>query len=210
MNTVKTFKVRLGPTDDRTIRAALVEKRLHNHRNRNGTLLIHELGLAHARGRIDLAVINGVVHGYEIKSELDTLRRLESQLDVYCRSLQKLTFVVTEKHISNVIECVPSWCGVQLVKRGHRGAIHFTVLQKAIRNPNLDLFVMAHLLWRQEVHDILAKWGTNKAILRSPRTILYRELVANVSEAQLTGLIKKAMMQRSTWRDQLQPTLYDG
>ncbi|MCY3879260.1 MAG: sce7726 family protein [Rhodobacteraceae bacterium] len=201
MNDPKAIRKTADVTDDRAIRAALVRKRLRHHRERNDTLLIHELGLVHARSRIDLAVINGVVHGYEIKSEQDSLSRLPSQLEVYRQTLQKLTFVVAEKHLSSVLMRVPRWCGVLLARRGPRGALHIETVQKASRNPDLNLFLMAHLLWRDEAQEILAGWGADKAKLRSPRAVLYREVVCGVSESRLTALIKAAMMQRSAWRD---------
>ena len=42
----------------------------------------------------DIAVINCSIHGYEIKSDLDTLMRLPQQLEFYAMTLQKLTLVV--------------------------------------------------------------------------------------------------------------------
>jgi len=40
------------------------------------TLIVEELGLCQGIARVDLAVVNGSVHRYEIKSESDTLTRL--------------------------------------------------------------------------------------------------------------------------------------
>lgn len=206
MNTSTSLKANHAALNDPEIRKALIQKRLRHHRDHKDTLLIHELGLAHARSRIDLAVINGVLHGYEIKSEQDSLSRLKSQLEVYCQSLQKLTLVVAEKHLTNVLNSVPSWCGVLLTRRGPRGVLHFDIVQKASRNPNLDLFVMAHLLWRDEAQTILAERGVSKALLRSTRAELYRELVGGISESRLTSLIKTTMMQRRAWRDHSRPS----
>ena len=66
---------KLGTTDA-NIRSALHAKRLRRARSQPDTLVIDELGLAHAKSRIDVAVINGCIHGYEIKSAKDTLDRL--------------------------------------------------------------------------------------------------------------------------------------
>ena len=78
-------------TDDPVIREALVRKRLRPFRQDMDLLVLQELGLAHARVRVDVAVLNGVLHGYEIKSDRDNLNRLESQLEIYQQALQKLT-----------------------------------------------------------------------------------------------------------------------
>ena len=102
-------------TDDPVIREALVRTRLRPFRQNKEALVLHELGLAHGRVRVDVAVLNGVLHGYEIKSDSDSLNRLEIQIEVYRQALQKLTLVVAERHASNVFDFAPDWCGVLLV-----------------------------------------------------------------------------------------------
>jgi hypothetical protein len=57
---------------DREIRAALHRKKFGALHGRTDTVIVDELGLAHAKARIDIAVINGFVHGFEIKSATDT------------------------------------------------------------------------------------------------------------------------------------------
>lgn len=197
-------------TDDPAIREALVRKRLRSFRKDMDTLVLQELGLAHARVRLDVAVLNGVLHGYEIKSERDNLNRLEIQLEIYQQALQKLTFVVAERHASNVIDIAPNWCGVLVVRRGPRGGLHVEVRRKSSRNPEVNRFIMAHLLWRDEVQSILASRGTPKSILRAARAKLYEHLVEDVSESDLVALIKFAMKRRKAWRGHLQPLLCDG
>ena len=49
-------------------------------------MILDELGICRGRVRIDLTVVNGLLHGYEIKSERDTLARLETQADLYGRA----------------------------------------------------------------------------------------------------------------------------
>lgn len=196
--------------DDPEIRKALIQKRLRSFCRRDNALVVHELGLAHARVRVDIAVLNGVLHGYEIKSDCDNLNRLEIQLEIYRQSLQKLTFVVAERHAPKILDCTPDWCGVLAVWKGPRGAFRFDVLRQSSRNPEVSRFVMAHLLWRDEVESILAESGIAKAALRLPRAELYKLLVANISEAKLTALIKSAMLQRQAWRALSQQMLCGG
>ena len=196
-----------APLNDQAIRKGFLEKRLRDHVRSANTLVIHELGLAHARRRIDLAVINGVIHGFEIKSAVDSLARLGDQLETYSQSLQKLTMVVTDRHVAQVMESVPTWCGVTRAHRGPRGGLGFETLQRAKRNPRVDRIVLAHLLWRDEAQSILAQLGASKAELRAPRAVLYEALVEMLSETQLAAHIKAAMTQRQVWRDRLRPSL---
>ena len=186
---------------DPDIREALVEKRLEPRARRSGALVIHELGLAHAKRRVDVAVINGEIHGFEIKSAQDRLDRLPGQIEVYRRSLHRLTLVVAARHVKRVLEIIPSWCGVLKVLVGTRGEISFESVQKTKKNPSVDPFILAHLLWRNEVQEILSEYGAQPATLRAPRAELYRLLVTKTTEPKLTGMIKAAMTERTSWRD---------
>ena len=64
--------------DVRTVLAAEVARR---YKGDADTLIIHELGVCSGDARIDLAVVNGKLHGYEIKSDADTLKRLPAQAE---------------------------------------------------------------------------------------------------------------------------------
>lgn len=190
---------------DPDIRHALVRKRLRYMVKNDDGLIVHELGLAHARSRIDVAVVNGLIHGFEIKGTNDSLERLQHQLDIYIQSLQKLTMVVAERHVEQVMKTAPCWCGVIAVTRGKREAVNFERVQASKRNQLVDRYMMAHLLWRNEVQAILVSNGVCRADLRAPRAILYRRLIAEISERDLTAEIKLAMTKRQAWRDHLRP-----
>lgn len=186
---------------DTDIREALVEKYLGPHVRRSDSLVIHELGLAHARRRVDVAVINREIHGFEIKSAKDRLDRLPGQIEIYTRSLHRLTLVVAARHVKRVLETIPTWCGVIEVLVTPEGRVHFKEVRKAERNPSVDPFILAHLLWRNEVQEILSGYGARPAILRAPRLELYKLLVEKTTDSQLTGMIKAAMTERTSWRD---------
>lgn len=56
------------------------------------TVFIEELGICCGQGRIDLAVVNSLFHGYEIKSDRDSLRRLDNQVELYSKVLDRATY----------------------------------------------------------------------------------------------------------------------
>lgn len=182
------------------IRSALLNRHLRHHQTQDGTLIVDELGLAHARGRIDVAVINGRVHGYEIKSAEDTLDRLPRQLDVYRKSLQTLTLVVATRHLTTVEAAVPEWCGILEAVQGPRGGVNFRRCRRAQQNPEVDPFMLAHLLWLDEARAALAENGLTGRDLKGSRKDLYRLLLEVVSVPELIILIKQSMMRRENWR----------
>jgi hypothetical protein len=188
-------------TNDAEIRAALHRKKLKLYRDAADTLVVDELGLAHAKVRIDIAVINGCVHGYEIKSGLDTLNRLPYQLDLYRECLGKLTLVAAPRHIDRIHKMVPPWCGITVASQGLRGAIMFSVMRRSRANPDVDAGQLAHLLWKTEAAILLARFGVSPKELRQPRKYLYAQLAELMTVQQLTASIREFMMMRPAWRD---------
>ena len=186
---------------DSDIRAALHLKQFRRMKARPDTLVVDELGLAHARSRIDIAVINGHIHGYEIKSPKDTLDRLAAQVSVYRQTLQKLTIVAAPKHVESILDQAPDWCGIIVAEQGVRGGISFKSLRYAAINPEIDPVMVAHLLWRDEVLSLLSQIGYAPKDLRRPRRDLYELLSGSMSLREITASIRSFMLRRGTWRD---------
>jgi hypothetical protein len=195
----------MSHSTDAEIRAALHRKALRAFHRCNDTLVIDELGLAHAKVRIDVAVINGCVHGFEIKSAADTLTRLPQQLELYEECLEKLTIVSADKHIAGVRELAPRWCGITKATKGPRGGIVFTTVREPKRNPNIQAYHLAHLLWRSEAVAILTRANASPKVLRAPRKTLYKSLAAKFSVAEITEFIKQSMTLRQEWRPHQSP-----
>ena len=195
---------------DAEIRAALHRHRFRRYRDRDDVLVIDELGLAHAKCRIDVAVINGCLHGYEIKSERDTLSRFASQLETYRVSLERLTIVCATKHIDGVLDIAPSWCGVSEAVVGNRGGIRFVTHREARNNPDVELEMLAHLLWRDEAVSLLSEAGVENRHLRRPRKELYRLVAARLTQKDITRSIRSFMVSRENWRDRSAQPSYGG
>ena len=190
---------------DSEIREALHRKVLKAGHRCNETVIIDELGLVHGKNRIDVAVLNGYLHGYEIKSAKDTLTRLPSQLSQYRLSLQKLTIVVAPNHMDGVLSIAPEWSGVIVARMGPRGGINFTTLRRAAINPETDCFTLAHLLWHKEAVELLAGLGLPKKELNKSRKQLYEIIAREASPADLVAWIKEKFKTREIWRADLRP-----
>ena len=195
----------LMDSSDASIREALHRKVLSQYHKSPSTLVVDELGLAHGKNRIDIAVLNGCVHGYEIKSSKDNLLRFSAQLEEYTRSLQKLTVVSAPNHIDDVLDMVPAWCGVIQASMGPRGGVTFSTLRRASKNPNVEAVALAHLLWRKEAVEFLELLGVTGRSLTMPRKALYEEIANHVSLSELVEWIKDRFTKRDTWRVDLQP-----
>ena len=187
------------------IRAELYRTRLHRHLVSPTSIVIDELGLAHARSRIDVAVLNGSLHGYEIKSAADSLRRLPNQLAVYQQTLHKLTLVSATTHVPTLLATLPAWCGLIRVTHGPRGGVTLRKIRPPAVNPDASPFMLAHLLWRQEAHDLLVQRGFAPKRARERRHALYAMLCDILTPEELVVAIREAMVRRPDWRDRSLP-----
>ncbi len=191
---------------DRDVRQALHRKVLKEHHGDAHTLVLDELGLRHGTCRVDIAVVNGYLHGYEIKSDSDTLERLPAQIATYGLVLDRATLVVGERHLEKAKPLIPQWWGIKVVTAGPRGGISFETAQAFAQNPTIDPLALAELLWRPEVVEILQERGAPPALLRKPRGVLYKYLAETVDLQELRPLIRQRLKARARWRGHRPPS----
>lgn|ERR1051325_5222197 len=195
---------------DRDIRTSLHGELQRAHRHyANETLFIDELGLCQGNARIDLAVVNGSLSGYEIKSERDTLQRLPHQVEVYSRALDYVTIVASESHIDKTIGLIPEWWGV-IATLMQQGDISFRLVRQPQPNPAIDPYSVAQLLWRPEVVAILGELGVKKGVAGKSRRVLWRTLAETLPIDELRDCVRHTLKVRERWRSELPRTLHDG
>jgi hypothetical protein len=168
------------------------------------TLVIEELGLCQGVVRVDLAVINGSIHGYEIKSELDTLDRLPGQSQIYNRVLDYVTIVASPTHAEKAAELVPEWWGV-CIALPVKGGVILRSRRLPRRNALRDPFAFAQLLWRNEALEMLTVLGLADGMRSKPRDVLWRRLADHVGPGLLGKMVRQRLKDRATyWRAPLQ------
>jgi hypothetical protein len=196
--------------NDAEIRLSFHRKILRRQHKRNDTLVIDELGLNHGKCRADIAVVNGHLVGYEIKSDNDSLRRLGLQVESYNAVFDKAFIVVGDRHIDSIKDRIPEWWGVIVSSRGPRGAINFSMIRKAQMNRSVDLISVARLLWRDEAVEILQQRRLPSRVLRQPRAALYKHLVELLNTCELRKAVREYLQKRRNWRCLEPPSQRDG
>jgi hypothetical protein len=203
--------IKLNPTSehsvvmrDRDIRAVLHHHLAELHLNEPDTLFVDELGLCQGESRIDIAVINGSLNGYEIKSEKDTLNRLPIQRNIYGKTLDTVTIVTSGCHLSEVLKIIPEWWGVIEVS-ANSGRACLEVIRDCQQNPDVDPYSMIQLLWRDEVLDELAKRGLERGVKGKPRPLLWKTLVNNLRPDEISAIVRHRLKNRLKWRVDQQP-----
>ena len=196
--------------NDLEIRQNFHRKRLRRQHAQKDTLVIDELGLNHGKCRADIAVVNGQFVGYEIKSNNDSLRRLEKQVKSYNAIFDKISVVVGDRYINSIQSHIPEWWGVIVSVRVLRGAVNFDTTREAQMNKNIDPISIARLLWRNEAEEILRQKKLSPRILRKPRAILYEHLVDLLNICELRKFVIEYLKKRKNWRCLESPFRYDG
>jgi len=191
---------------DVDIRRALHQHFIAAHRD-DDSRIIDELGLCQGAARVDVAVINGSLHGFEIKSDYDSLVRLTGQQEVYSRALDSVTVATTERHFDGVLKCIPDWWGIILAKQNDSAASpSLCVVRSANHNPLLDSFAVAQLLWRDEALEILREHGAELGVLTKRRQAIWQRLVETLTADELRSAVRQQLKTREGWRvDQSPP-----
>jgi hypothetical protein len=168
------------------------------------TLILDELVLCQGTARVDLAVVNGTLHGYEIKSELDTLARLPNQREVYSRVLDRVTIVATSSHLRRVTELVPDWWAIWTASCVTT-TVHLHVVRDGKDNPAREPLAIAQLLWREEALRILDSRNLAAGVRSKPRKELWQRLATELTVSELAAAVRERLRQRRDWRVPAQP-----
>jgi hypothetical protein len=170
-----------------------------SHRCELDTLIVEELGLCQGIARVDLAVVNGSVHGYEIKSERDTLARLPGQIDVYDQTLDFVTIVSAPNHSQKIRTLVPRWWGIWAAI-GDGCDLRLEKVRDSSRNSGVDPYALAQLLWRDEALEALRERELAARVSSKPREELWRRLASELTVAELGEVVRNCLKRRGDWR----------
>lgn len=187
---------------DADIRAKLIEKIKKDNQN-NHYRIIEELCICDGLARADIALANGILHGYEIKSDCDTLERLSNQIECYNNTFDKVTIVVGKKFENNIIDEIPKHWGVEVayVNRFQNITI------KRVRAPKLNKDVLStnllDLLWNAEIKSFL-KENKVKGYSNKDKSSLKDLVITSIPFKVLRDYTRETLKARTGWREDLQ------
>lgn len=180
---------------DFDVRTALRARLNQQHAGDANTRIVEEMGIWSGTVRVDLAVINGELAGFEIKSDSDTLDRLPHQADIYNRVFDRVTLVVGAKLAPKAIELVPPWWGCAIA-RMKGDSVHLAVRRKGRKNPSPDVNLIAQMLWKDEAIAVLAAHGLDKGWRSKKSGEICEKLVSSLSFKVLTDHVRAALKAR--------------
>lgn len=181
---------------DFQIRQILHNTELLKFHNDNDSKVVEELDLLVAKARIDLAVINGSFHGYEIKSASDTLQRLPSQLLAYTYVFDYLTIITEEKYFQKIIDTTPDWIAVATCSKNNQ---EIEIKRQGYRNTSTNGFHLAQLLWRDELLEVIKE--QNLPCKKKYRNwVLCEAINANLDIETISQIVRKKIKARKNWK----------
>lgn len=173
--------------DDYVYRSAIAQKILLGRHSLNTATLLNEVRVGSRKA--DVVVLNGTSTAYEIKSERDSLVRLQSQVSAYSQVFAAVNVVASGSHLSDVLRYAPEDVGVMTLSERFRLRTEREALNLPDRtNPTMIL----EMLRMDEAMAVLARVGRETPDL--PNTRLRTELRRIFSRLD-AGAVHEAMVQ---------------
>ncbi|AFE05581.1 hypothetical protein COCOR_04030 [Corallococcus coralloides DSM 2259] len=162
--------------------------------------VLPELRLEYGLVRVDVAALSSArFHGYEVKADADTLRRLPVQPHCYSVVLDRCTLVAGARHLARGQTLVPNWWGVVLAHPGPDG-VTLEEVRPAADNPSPNAGATQHLLWREELLALLEEAGTARGLRSASKAQLLARLGESLPRDALRNRVRQVVCARGDWR----------
>jgi hypothetical protein len=185
--------------NDKHLRKALRQELRAKYGNDPHTAVVDEMSIEQGTARADLVLINGALHGFELKSDCDSLCRLTEQANAYNTVFDYVTLVVGERHLRRAVEIIPSWWGIR-VARYQKNRLIMRDLKLPLANPDLDPLSVASLLRRDEALQLLNEIGTIRRMHSKTRGEICQTLIEEIEFHLLRKSVREYLRLRANLR----------
>lgn len=177
-----------------------------------GVFAIDEFGIAEGRARADLAYLvqgeHGLLGGIEIKSNLDTIKRLANQSLHYTQFFDCCDIVVGQKFINHAISHIPVEWGILGVSfEAARGAISGQRI-RAARPNSINYYRWLELLWREEVLNHFRADSSHSNLTRVTKEELVEVWKSRHTQTETKPIVLSILENRKDWRRRDPGTLH--
>lgn len=111
-------------------------------------ITIFELNIGECRA--DLCKINGKSTVYEIKTDLDSFKRLDKQIQEYSSIFEEVYIICSEKKINEILNIIPDFVGLYSYRFTTRKNYRFEKIRNAKKSPNLNKHKQLKVLTSRE------------------------------------------------------------
>lgn len=170
-----------------------LEKKFLAHED---TEILHELRMPRPSGRVDIAVINGRLSGFEIKSDFDSLSRLPRQVRAFSAVFDEMCVVTTSRHSADARKIIPSWWRLT-VHAKKNGKPHFRTVQKGSTNPNVQTDALLHMLTRYELSSAIQNQQLDLQIRSLRRSQIIENLMDQLEPSNIRFEVRRLLKLRA-------------
>jgi len=192
-----------GTLRDSDIRQALRASLLSLHND--DTVIVDEMGLSAHTARVDVAVLNGCFAGFEIKSDVDKLDRLQAQISAYDSVIDYMTIVTGSRFAASAASHIPPHWGIITAKATRHGVV-LVNRRKPRQNTAFNKRSLAMMLWRDELVAALKARDAYHGLSRLPKGALWDRLADISTVNELRSLVLESIKRRGDWRAASTPT----
>jgi hypothetical protein len=157
--------------------------------------IVEEMGVWSGTVRIDVAIINGSLSGYELKSDRDTLARLPHQRDIYGHVFDYLHLVVGKRHAEDAEKLLPPWWGIKIAVMSGT-SVALLPHREASENPTPNPYLIAELLSKEEAVAMLDEAGLAKGWRSKPIRLIHERLAAELPLGDLKDRVRVVLKKR--------------
>lgn len=180
---------------DPMIRRAVWERLRRRLSSRHPAIVLNEFPIQFGVSIADIAVVNGRLEGFEIKSDVDSVRRLKDQVTSYGHVFDRVTIVTTERHRARVENLVPQWWGL-MVASGE--PVRLQTLRRPKLNRSIEPKVVLNLLLRDELTAIARSVGCRGYGLDTKSELILR-IIRTIGPVEAARNVRDRLRERAWW-----------
>jgi hypothetical protein len=172
-------------------KAALTHKVLLGKHSLHTASMLTEFRVGECKA--DLAILNGTATVYEVKSERDSLSRLERQINAYATVFARVYVIAAENHVDAVFSLVPEDVGILCLNSRHQIS---TLREAADRPERTSPAAIFDSIRTEEARMILLSQGVSipavpNTVLNSALRQLFIKLDARKAHDGMVQVLKK-------------------
>jgi hypothetical protein len=192
-------KVNRDYVDDHDLRSALISS-LSGSLVHEDAFLFSEFPLRIGSSRVDLVLIDGDLKAFEIKSDVDTLKRLPFQIASYNLVFDQVTLLCGKNHLLDAVNIIPDWWGIIVGFKSLFGVTELVSIRQPSSNPCPDNYALSQLLWRDEIEFSISNLIGGQYWSSYSRQALCKELASLSSRDELKAIIISSIKRRQHLR----------
>lgn len=177
----------MNKLDDKEIRSTLIS-RLATYKD---CKVFEEVTVPSGKARADIVAVNGHVVAYEIKSDFDSIKRLNTQIPEYDKNFEMNYIVVGAKYANTIPDIIPDYWGIIIAEKTRINTIRLSFLRRARLNPNLSFKYFLSLLSSDDVKRFASmEEYLGKRLTKSQIKSLFKQEVIKKLDESLPKYLK--------------------